>query len=131
MKKYAPVIIRLGLAFVFVWFGMTQLFDQSAWVSFIPKALTSATGMSAETFVIFNGVFEVFMASLLAFGLYTRFVGALLFLHMFAIIADVGLSPIGMRDIGLMTALLSITLQGNDFFSLSMKSSLPTDATIG
>ena len=118
LQKYAPVVLRVGLAFVFLWFGMTQLFDQSVWVSFIPKAITSVTGLSAETFVIINGVFEVFMASLLAFGIYTRWVGALLFLHMFAIIADVGLSPIGIRDVGLMVALLSITFQGGDDYSL-------------
>ncbi|MEK7228242.1 MAG: DoxX family membrane protein, partial [Patescibacteria group bacterium] len=72
----------------------------------------------AETFVIVNGIFEIFMASLLAFGMYTRPVAGLLFLHMFAIIADVGLSPIGIRDIGLMFALLSVTLFGQDEYSL-------------
>ena len=68
-QKYAPVIIRVGLSFVFLWFGLTQLFDQSAWVSFIPEGITKLTGISAETFVIFNGIFEVFFASLLAFGI--------------------------------------------------------------
>ncbi len=118
-QKYAPVIIRVGLSFVFLWFGLTQLFDQSAWVSFIPEGITKLTGISAETFVIFNGIFEVFFASLLAFGIWTRFVASLLFLHMFAIIADVGLSPIGIRDIGLMFALLSVAFFGSDEYSIS------------
>lgn len=118
-QKYAPVIIRVGLSFVFIWFGLTQLFDQSAWVSFIPEGITKLTGISAETFVIFNGIFEVFFASLLAFGIWTRLVAFLLFLHMFAIIADVGLSPIGIRDIGLMFALLSVAFFGSDEYSIS------------
>ena len=58
-------------------------------------------------------------ASLLAFGIWTRCVASLLFLHMFAIIADVGLSPIGIRDIGLMFALLSVAFFGSDEYSIS------------
>jgi uncharacterized membrane protein YphA (DoxX/SURF4 family) len=118
-KDCAPVVLRIGLSFIFLWFGLTQLFDQSAWVSFIPEFVTKSTGLSAETFVIFNGIFEVFFASLLAFGIWTRLVASLLFIHMFAIIADVGLSPIGIRDIGLMFALLSVAFFGSDKHSIS------------
>ena len=118
-KKYAPVVIRLGLAFVFIWFGLTQLFSQSMWVSLIPDWVTSLTGISAQTFVIINGIFEVVMASLLAFGFKTRIVGALLFLHMFVIVFDVGLSAVGVRDIGLMFGLLSVALYGNDDYCIS------------
>lgn len=129
LQKYAPVIIRLGLVFVFIWFGLNQLLDQSMWVSLIPSGLTKATGISPETFVILNGVFEVFFASLLAFGIYTRLVAGLLFLHMFAIISDVGLSPIGIRDIGLMFALLAISFFGSDTYSLKKRAEVPSQQT--
>lgn len=114
MQKYAPTILRLGLVFVFIWFGLTQLLDQSMWTSLIPTGLTKATGINAETFVIINGTFEVFMAVLLAFGIRVRLVAALLFLHMFAIIGDLGLNAIAIRDIGLMLALLSVSFYGPD-----------------
>lgn len=117
-QSYTSYILRLGLGFVFLWFGFSQLFDQSTWVSFIPTALTTATGISASTFVIVNAMFEIFCASLLVFGIYTRVVASLLFVHMIAIVADVGLGPIGIRDIGLMVALFSIALQGKDEYSL-------------
>lgn len=117
IQKYAPVALRLGLAFVFIWFGLNQLIDQSMWVSLIPAGLLKITGLSAPTFVILNGVFEVFMASLLAFGIRIRIVGTLLFLHMLAIVGDVGLSAIGVRDIGIMFGLLSVALQGSDIYS--------------
>lgn len=116
--KYAPVVLRAGLAFVFLWFGLNQIIDQSIWVSLIPDWVVTLTGISAKTFVILNGVFEVGMAVLLAFGIQTRIVSALLFIHMFAIIADVGLTPVGIRDIGLMVALLSVSLRGTDEYSL-------------
>lgn len=114
MQKYAPTILRLGLVFVFIWFGLTQLLDQTMWVSLIPAGLTKATGISAETFVIINGVFEVFMATLLAFGIRVRLVASLLFLHMFAIIGSLGLNAIAVRDIGLMLAILSVAFTGPD-----------------
>lgn len=118
LSKYAPLILRVGLASVFIWFGLNQFIDQSMWVSFIPASITNMTGISAETLVVLNGIFEVFMASLLSFGIYTRLVASLLFVHMFAIIGDVGLSAIGVRDVGLMFALLSIAFYGPDEYSI-------------
>lgn len=122
IQKYAPVIIRLGLVFVFIWFGLNQLLDQAMWVSLIPSGLTKATGISAEIFVILNAVFELCMAGLLAFGIQTRIVASLLFVHMFAIIGDLGLTAVGVRDIGLMFALLSVAFQGTDEYSLKKNS---------
>ena len=118
LQKYAPVILRLGLSFVFIWFGLNQLISQSAWISFIPSFIVSITGISAATFVILNGIFEIVLASLLAFGIWTRLVSSLLFIHMFAIIGDVGLDAIGVRDIGLMFGLLSIAFTGTDEYSV-------------
>jgi uncharacterized membrane protein YphA (DoxX/SURF4 family) len=123
-QQYAALILRQGLAFTFLWFGLTQLFDQSMWVSFIPDALVKATNISPEIFVILNGVFEVFMATLLAFGIRTRVVASLLFVHMFAIIGDLGLTAIAVRDIGLMFALLASAFFGLDDFSVTETKSL-------
>ena len=116
-KKYAPVIIRLGLAIVFLWFGFSQLFDQTMWLSLIPSSLVIATGISAKTFVILNGIFEVVMASMLALGIRIRIVAALLFLHLIVIIGDVGINPIGVRDVGLTLGLLAIVFHGPDSHS--------------
>ena len=116
LKKYAAPVLRLGLAIVFLWFGFTQLFDQSAWLSLIPTGLITITGISAKAFVIFNGIFEVFMASLLILGIRIRIVSALLLLHLIIIIIDIGINPVGLRDIGLAFALLSIFLQGDDIY---------------
>lgn len=120
-QEYAKLVLRAGIAFVFLWFGFTQLFDQSAWVSLIPKSILSITGMSAELFVIINAVFEICMAGLLVFGIKTRFVAALLALHMLAIVGDLGLSAIAIRDIGIVFALITIVLHGTDAYSLEQK----------
>lgn len=120
-SSYAPLILRVGLVFVFIWFGVTQLLDQTMWVSLIPAPVIALTGLSAKTLVMINGGFEVIMAILLALGIRVRLVAALLFLHMFAIIGDLGLNAIAVRDIGLMVALLSMAFAGSDEFCLGYK----------
>jgi uncharacterized membrane protein YphA (DoxX/SURF4 family) len=116
-RKYAGVVLRLGLVFVFVWFGANQLLDQSMWVSLVPKWAVSLSGMSANSLVVFNGIFEMIMATLLAFGIGIRIVASLLFLHLVMIVSAIGLNAIGIRDIGLSFALLSIVLHGPDIYS--------------
>lgn len=117
MKKFAPVVLRLGLVFVFVWFGSSQWMNQAMWVGLIPKFAVSLTGLSAVTLVKLNGTFELLMAILLGFGVQVRIVAFLLFLHLVTIVADVGLSSIGIRDTGLMLAALSVALHGADAYS--------------
>ncbi len=116
--KYSSLILRAGLSFVFLWFGFNQIMDQSSWTSLIPSFVTGLTGLTAKTVVIFNGVFEVVMAVLLVLGVRVRIVASLLFLHMVAIIGDLGLNAIAVRDIGLMFALLSIAFTGQDQYCL-------------
>ncbi len=117
VQKYAPVILRLGLAMVFLWFGITQLQNQAMWIGFIPTWIISMSGLTATTIVILNGMFEVMMAVLLAFGIQIRIVSFLLSIHLLTIIGDVGLSAVGIRDVGLFFALLSITFHGADEYS--------------
>ena len=114
LKKFAPTVLRLGMVFVFVWFGLNQLMNQSMWASLIPIWIINMTGISAGAFVIINGIFEIVMAVLLAFGIQVRIVAILLALHLFTIICDIGLSAIGVRDVGLMFALISLALEGNE-----------------
>lgn len=117
MKSYAPVVVRLGLTFVFVWFGASQILSQTMWTSLIPSYATEFTGLSAATLVLSNGIMEVVLAILLAFGIRIRIVATLLALHLIGIIGTVGLSAVGIRDIGLMLAMFSVALHGADEYS--------------
>jgi uncharacterized membrane protein YphA (DoxX/SURF4 family) len=121
---FAPIILRLGLAGVFIWFGTSQIFDQAAWTSFIPTWLADLTGLSNIKLVLANGVFELVAGILLVFGVWVRPVAALLFLHMCGIVVTVGLDSIGVRDVAIASGLLSVALYGNDIISWHYK--LPT-----
>ncbi len=124
LPVFAPVILRLGVAGVVIWFGTSQLLDQTMWTSFIPDWIIAVTGLTAKTFVILNGIFEVIAGTLVAFGFFIRPLAGLLFLHMLGIIATLGLSPIGIRDVGIATGLLSVALYGNDILSWKSPTSI-------
>lgn len=117
ISSYAPVVVRLGLTFVFIWFGASQIMNQAMWTSLIPSYATDLTGLSASTVVLINGIFEIVLSVLLAFGIRIRIVATLLALHLIGIIGTVGLNGVGIRDIGLMLAMFSVALHGADVYS--------------
>lgn len=88
------------------------------WESYIPQWSTSLTGFSSGSLVLFNGIFELVFAVLLAAGYRIRIVATLLALHMLIIVIEVGLTAVGVRDIGLLFALVSVALRGGDMYSL-------------
>ena len=109
IEPYAPAVLLVGLAFVVVWFGVQQLLHGVAWAGFVP-AWTSTLGIIPLTAVYANGTFEVVAGILLALGLFVRPLALLLFLHLVIIIVELGLSPTGVRDIGLAVGFLTIAL---------------------
>lgn len=118
MKSYAPVVLRIGLALVFLWFGSQQLLHMAMWIGLIPKSLVSMTGFTASTFVHFNGSFEIVFGLCLLFGFFTRTVALLLALHMLDITYVVGYGATGTRDFGLSIAAIALFLFGMSKFSI-------------
>lgn len=118
LSTLSPVVLRIGIALVFLWFGASQLSDPSSWIGFVPDSVLSMSGLSVITLVYLNGAFEVVLGTALFFGLFTRLTALLLALHMFDITYIVGFDSIGVRDFGLSIATLAIFLQGADWFTL-------------
>ncbi|MFA6520295.1 MAG: DoxX family protein [Candidatus Paceibacterota bacterium] len=118
MKRFAPIVVRLGLAVVFLWFGTQQIINTSAWVNLIPSWITSISGISAVGFVHFNGAFEIVFGLCLLMGYFTKATAFLLALHMLHITFTVGYNGIGVRDFGLSMATISIFLYGIDSWCL-------------
>lgn len=113
-RNMAPIVLRIGLAMVICWFGFNELLHPEMWLSYIPSFATSLLHVSTHTLVILNGWFEVVMATLLACGVCIRLVASLLCAHMLFIVFDVGLSAVGVRDVGLTFGLFSVALHGSD-----------------
>lgn len=114
LSSIAPVVLRLSLAGVFMWFGISQIVNAGAWTSLVPEWATGIFGMTSVTIVNLNGVFEIIAAMMLAIGIYVRPVATLLAIHLFVITTHLGINAIGVRDFGLSFATLAVALLGTD-----------------
>lgn len=99
MSRTSSLMVRYAFAVLFFWFGIQQLLAPSMWVSFLP-AWAGYFPMPGLMLVQFNGWFEIVFAVLLALGGFTRFVAAVLSLHLLGIAVSAG-GTIGMRDFAL------------------------------
>ncbi len=118
LKKFSSPILRIGISIVFLWFGVNQIVEPNSYIGFLPDWLTGMSPVSPMTIVYLNGLFEIIFGTALLFGLYTRFVALLLFLHMADITFTVGFDAIGVRDFGITIASLVVWLNGYDFLTL-------------
>ena len=118
LRTWAPVLVRIAMALVFLWFGINQLIEPRDFIGYLP-GWTMSLPISASALVISNGVFEIVFGGLLLFGLFARLSAMLLSLHLFAIAFSLGYNDIAVRDIGLALATLSVALHGKDRWSIS------------
>lgn len=109
------IVLRYGMALVFVWFAWAQFANPAAWFSFLP-AFTTQLPISQTAFVLLNAWLETVAVVLLLAGFWTRPVAALLGLHLLAIAATAG-GPIGVRDFGLGVAAIALALGEADFLT--------------
>jgi uncharacterized membrane protein YphA (DoxX/SURF4 family) len=103
------LILRLGIAAVFLWFGFSQLFDSLAWVAIVPDWAVNILNIPPAMIVLGNGVIEVVLGSLLALGFWVRIVSFILALHLIPITLDMGFTAIGVRDFGLTLASFALS----------------------
>jgi uncharacterized membrane protein YphA (DoxX/SURF4 family) len=121
-SRYAPVIVRIGMSLVFLWFGTNQLMHPTMWAGVVPAWVSAMTPGGASTVVHINGWFEIVAGLCLVVGFQVRLVALLLGLHLLGIASSFGVnSPIGVRDFGLTIATLSIFFAGADVWSVDKK----------
>lgn len=120
MHRYAPLIVRIGLAFVLFWFGIQQISNPGMWIGFVPTAVVELSTLSAHTIVLINASAELVLGVFLLLGFYTRTVSALLALHLASIAIALGNTPSAVRDWGLAAASLSIVFSGPGFPSVDL-----------
>lgn len=107
-QKIGLTLIRLALAFVFLWFGFSQILDVTTWTSFVPEFMTKF--LDSGLLVLLNGTFEIFAGLLLAFNVWVKPFAILLGIHLFFIAISIGLTAVGVRDVGLSLASISFGL---------------------
>jgi hypothetical protein len=107
-------IVSWGLAFVVIWFGINEIISPRDWVAFAPAFLGS--GGLALFSVFLHGTVLCACGLLLVFNHYRRLGAFILVLLLTEIIIllwiEGGLSDIVVRDIGLWSMALALSLKG-------------------
>lgn len=119
-KEYAPIVLRISLGLVFLWFGFTNIFNYESLVGYLPEFVYSL-GISLQSIMLLNGIFEIVFGTLLIIGLFTRVVAFILFLHVLLIMFSLGYNDVAIRDFGLAFATLAVFLNGTDKWCLDIK----------
>ncbi len=131
------IILRLGIALLFLWFGINQLVFPQDFMGYLPIWVhTDGSGMhhmmhasiqpigGASGLLIINGIAEVILGLLLLLGLFTRWAALLLALHLASIAVSLGYNDVAIRDVALAIATLSIFFMGHDSWCLDHKRKL-------
>ena len=112
--EWGVLILRLGLAALFLWFGFSQLLDGLNWVSWVPAWAVAILHIPPAMIVLLNGSFEVVAGSLLALNIWVRWAALLLALHLAVLVFDIGPNPIGVRDFAIMMATFALVFLNSD-----------------
>ena len=110
-EEIGVYILRLGLAFVFLYFGISQILDQSKWIYFVPDRFFAfyINEVLKSKLVFINGIFDTLIALSLILGFFIKIFSLLGFIHLLSItIFSLGFEPSGIRDLGLAFAMLSL-----------------------
>ena len=112
-KDYGMSVVRFGVSFVYLWFGISQLLNPSRYVFYLPDFIKDNV-LNPEIFIYANGVFEIIFGSLLLLGVFVRLSSFLLAIHLFFITLSLGFTDIAARDFSIFLATTGVFLYGND-----------------
>ena len=111
-KEYSIPVARIGLAFVFLWFGLSQIFDAESFFGYVPLWAVNNPLLAVSTLVFVNGIFDSLIGFLLLIGFYTRIVALMAALHLLFIAFSLGYNDIAIRDVGLAVIAVSLVFSG-------------------
>jgi uncharacterized membrane protein YphA (DoxX/SURF4 family) len=119
MSNKSKIIIRISMALVFMWFGLSQMFNASVWIGFVPDFALKFG--DASFLVLINSIIEVSLGIMLLLGVYTRASSLILGIHLIGISLGLGYGATMIRDLGLGLVTLSIFFAGKDSLCLDNK----------
>lgn len=120
MNKFAQplFVLRMGLAAVFLYFGIDKFINPLLWTPWIPDFVLSVIPVSEFTFIYVQGAVHTILGLLLLLGLFTRIAAAAAAVIMLAIVIVVGFNDIGVRDAAILFMAVSLALAESHPLSL-------------
>ena len=109
-KPNYMIVLRLGLGLVFTWFGLDKLINPSNWLGYITPKVAQFIFINLNSFIFILGIIEIMLGILLIIGLYTRIVALIMAIHLTLVIISIGFNDVAVRDIGLLSIALYLSL---------------------
>ena len=113
--------LRLGIAGVFVWFGISKFIAPFSWVKWMPSWFLNSLPITQNAFIYIMGGFEVIVGIFILMGYFTKIAAALAALQLLGIIVSIGVNEITTRDLGLLFLAIGIGLLGPGALSIDRK----------
>lgn len=108
-KTLTPLLLRIGLAIVFLYAALGSLINPEDWVGYLPGVLTDH--FSSDLLLKGFSLYELGLAAWLLSGIYLRYAGLLCAATLAGIVvANLGLFEIVFRDIALIFAALALAV---------------------
>ncbi len=113
-QRYSFLALRLGLAVVFLWFGIDKFIHPSYWINaWVPVGFISFLShihVSAQSFIFLNGIFEILVGISLLTQIFIKIFSILAIIFLLGVLVAVGLNEITIRDLTMIGALVSVVL---------------------
>lgn len=110
--QYSNLFLRLGLAAVFIWFGVDKFLHPEYWLSsWVPQniiSLASKAGISGMDVVYASGVFELLVGASVLSNIFIKIFSVLALVFLVTVLFTFGISEVLIRDIGLMGGFLAL-----------------------
>ena len=104
--------MRLGLAAVFIWFGVDKFLHPEYWLSaWIPQSVLSVAsrvGISGMDVVYASGVFELLVGASVLINIFIKIFSVLALMFLVVVLFTFGINEVIIRDVGLMGGFLSL-----------------------
>lgn len=109
--QLAHFFLRLGLAFVLIYFGIGKAIHPGMWTQWIPVPIFEILPMASQMFLLIQGVIEAVMGVLILFNFLVRPAAILLAILLIVVLVAFGFNEATVRDIGLLGAALYLVFQ--------------------
>ncbi len=103
-------ILILGIAFVFLYFGIDKFVHPKTWIGWMPDWMDGLLGMKNDLWMQIVAVTEIMIAIalLIPVRILQQVASIAASLHLLAILSQVGWNDIAVRDIGLLFMSMSV-----------------------
>ena len=109
---YSNLFLRLGLAAVFIWFGVDKFINPEYWLNaWIPQnivSLASKAGISGTDVVYIGAIFELLVGASVLSNIFIKIFSVLAIIFLLTVLLFFGVSETLVRDIGLIGGFLAL-----------------------